>query len=817
MIRFCAFIGFLVSVYNSSAQRTGNDYALFFYVTEFRDGWSKLPETAKETDLIKNELESNFGFKCESIGNPTKAKILSKIKEYNNRLTPDDQILFFFSMHGHYNELSERGFLVAADGELSDDYGDTWLSYDELSGYLALSKAKHVLLALDACHSGSFGIRNKSRPDEPTYAQAEDCTQRVTRMLKYSGRQYCSSGNKESKTPAKSLFASRFLEALRKGGEGDLVRFDDLEYYLGKVESPRPESGTFKGHEPSGDFVFIRKGNCFTPVIKDRDADGIADAEDKCPDNFGIKSNAGCPESRNTGTSSDADYDGIPDSEDNCPDKYGTKANAGCPETGIFSNLLDKDRDGILDEQDGCPNDFGTAKAKGCPDRDDDGIADKDDRCPTESGTALANGCPDRDMDGVPDKSDKCKDSVGESRWQGCPDSDGDGLPDHEDICPNAKGLLTDNGCPPSDLDSDGVPDKSDMCKNLAGEARWQGCPDTDGDGLPDHEDICPKQKGLAVDKGCPPSDRDKDGVPDFVDKCPDTAGKTNLEGCPDISEEKSNDKLNDIKFTVPTQKFVAPAIVTFTNNSLSASTAYEWDFGDGSLSTEVNPTHRFVNSGNYLVTLKASNGKKSKTFKKTVQVAAPEKNLVEIETEFGIMLAELYDATPKHRDNFIKLADEGYFNDLLFHRVISNFMIQGGDPDSRNAPAGKTLGMGGPSYRIPAEFVDSLCHIKGVLAAARSNNPEKKSSGSQFYIVQGSPVTDQLLSQIESKHSFRYTPEQRANYAALGGTPHLDREYTVFGRIIKGLDVIDKIAAVEIDSADRPKKDVKMKVRVIK
>ncbi len=273
-------------------------------------------------------------------------------------------------------------------------------------------------------------------------------------------------------------------------------------------------------------------------------------------------------------------------------------------------------------------------------------------------------------------------------------------------------------------------------------------------------------------------------------------------------------------KFTVPDQKFVAPAEITFTNTTPTSKKplVYAWDFGDGATSAEQSPMHRYSHSGNFTVTLKATKGKKTTTFKQMVQVTAPERCLVEIETDFGTMTAELYNATPKHRDNFIKLAEEGYFNDLLFHRVISGFMIQGGDPDSRNAPAGKSLGMGGPSYQIPAEFVDSLCHLKGALAAARTSNPEKKSSGSQFYIVQGGgPVTEQTLTQIETMRRFHYTPEQRAGYLADGGTPQLDREYTVFGRVIKGLDVIDKIAAVEKAPGDRPLKDVKMKIRVIK
>ncbi|MBP6825870.1 MAG: peptidylprolyl isomerase [Saprospiraceae bacterium] len=268
--------------------------------------------------------------------------------------------------------------------------------------------------------------------------------------------------------------------------------------------------------------------------------------------------------------------------------------------------------------------------------------------------------------------------------------------------------------------------------------------------------------------------------------------------------------------FTVPAQKLVAPVEVNFANTSIKAD-SYAWDFGDGATSTEASPKHRYMHSGNYTVTLQATKGSKSVTKKQMVQVTAPERCLVEIETDFGTMTAELYNATPKHRDNFIKLAEEGYYNDLLFHRVINGFMIQGGDPQSRNAPAGQMLGMGGPSYQVPAEFVDSLFHIKGALAAARTNNPEKKSSGSQFYIVQGSPVREEMLNQIEGMKNFHYSPDQRKEYLEMGGTPQLDRDYTVFGRVIKGLDVIDKIAATQTGQGDRPVKDVKMKIRVIK
>jgi len=267
--------------------------------------------------------------------------------------------------------------------------------------------------------------------------------------------------------------------------------------------------------------------------------------------------------------------------------------------------------------------------------------------------------------------------------------------------------------------------------------------------------------------------------------------------------------------FSFP-ERLLAPAKVAFVNKSLHAET-YEWDFGDGTSSVEANPVHTYKRSGRYSVRLTARRGKKSKSVEKVVQVNAPDRSLVEIETEHGSMLVELFSSTPKHRDNFLKLAEEGFYDSLLFHRVIKGFMIQGGDPQSRNAAPGQMLGIGGPGYQIPAEFVDSLIHLKGAVAAARTNNPLKESSGSQFYIVQGAPVDEALLNQIETARKFRYTPEQRAAYLKYGGTPHLDREYTVFGRVIEGIEVIDKIAAVETGPADRPKRDVWMKVRVIK
>lgn len=249
----------------------------------------------------------------------------------------------------------------------------------------------------------------------------------------------------------------------------------------------------------------------------------------------------------------------------------------------------------------------------------------------------------------------------------------------------------------------------------------------------------------------------------------------------------------------------------------------------------------------------------------------SPKKDIqVKIETEYGDMVVKLYNETPAHRDNFIKLAKEGFYNGLLFHRVIKNFMIQGGDPNSRDAQPGQRLGNGDPGYTLPAEIDTTFFHKKGVLAAARRggpSNPEKRSSGSQFYIVQGTVYTEGALDTIETKMNQRrrqeimmnhfaaarselnklkhagdkeaynervsqiqqdisdevsklkpvkISAERRNVYTTIGGYPSLDNEYTIFGEVVEGLDVLDKIAAVETDRNGRPVKDIKMKVKVL-
>lgn len=196
------------------------------------------------------------------------------------------------------------------------------------------------------------------------------------------------------------------------------------------------------------------------------------------------------------------------------------------------------------------------------------------------------------------------------------------------------------------------------------------------------------------------------------------------------------------------------------------------------------------------------------------------------LQTSMGDIVIRLSDSTPLHRDNFLKLVKVGFYDSVLFHRVIKDFMIQAGDPQSKKAKPGIPLGNGGPGYTIPAEFRTTLFHRKGVIAAARMGdnvNPEKASSGSQFYIVQGKKFTDVELDATEiSRLNGRKIPAgQREIYKTIGGTPHLDKNYTVFGEIIKGLDILDKIAAVETSKAadrDRPLEDIRiLKTKLIK
>lgn len=189
----------------------------------------------------------------------------------------------------------------------------------------------------------------------------------------------------------------------------------------------------------------------------------------------------------------------------------------------------------------------------------------------------------------------------------------------------------------------------------------------------------------------------------------------------------------------------------------------------------------------------------------------------VKITTDMGDIVVRLYDKTPLHRDNFIKLVNQHFYDSLLFHRIIAGFMIQGGDPESKNALPDIMLGKGDAGYTIPAEFDSTLFHKKGALAAARNNNPEKASSGCQFYIVQGKRYADDELNMIEMQRGVYFSPAKRMTYKMLGGTPNLDMNYTVFGEVESGIEVVDLIAAAQKNSFDRPVKDIRMKMEVVK
>ena len=196
------------------------------------------------------------------------------------------------------------------------------------------------------------------------------------------------------------------------------------------------------------------------------------------------------------------------------------------------------------------------------------------------------------------------------------------------------------------------------------------------------------------------------------------------------------------------------------------------------------------------------------------------------LQTSMGAIVIRLSDSTPLHRDNFLKLVKVGFYDSVLFHRVIQNFMVQAGDPNSKGAPSGQALGNGGPGYTVPEEFRKTLFHKKGVLAAARSGdnvNPTKASSGSQFYITQGKIFTDAGLDSVETMRlGGRKIPlQQRQVYKTIGGVPHLDQNYTVYGEVVKGIEVIDKIAAMPTSKGtdrDRPLTDVQIiKAKLIK
>jgi cyclophilin family peptidyl-prolyl cis-trans isomerase len=204
----------------------------------------------------------------------------------------------------------------------------------------------------------------------------------------------------------------------------------------------------------------------------------------------------------------------------------------------------------------------------------------------------------------------------------------------------------------------------------------------------------------------------------------------------------------------------------------------------------------------------------------KKTSVKETRQKKVMITTDYGTIILELYNKTSLHRDNFIKLVKQHFYDSLLFHRVIKGFMIQGGDPESKHAKEGQLLGEGSLKYTIPAELDTSLFHKKGALAAAReadADNPQKRSSSTQFYIVDGRTYTDAQMDKMEEKVHIKIPENHRIIYSTIGGDPFLDMNYTVFGEVISGLDVIDKIANTPTDENNRPLKNIRMKITFVK
>lgn len=253
-------------------------------------------------------------------------------------------------------------------------------------------------------------------------------------------------------------------------------------------------------------------------------------------------------------------------------------------------------------------------------------------------------------------------------------------------------------------------------------------------------------------------------------------------------------------------QRLVVPAKVYFENNSENIS-SYSWEVDGQVVTSDKHLEHTFYDSGKHKVVLIAKEGNKVQRKESTVYVEAPSNCMALLKTSMGILVVELSEETPGHLQNFSELVESGFYNGIFFHRIIDDFMVQGGGNENRNS--GKRFT---DPVTIPQEISTDLPHYKGALAAARmpdDMNPEKASSGSQFYLVDGRKLTADRMKKIQEEKLFDYTEEQIEKYIAVGGAPQLDGEYTVFGQLISGFDVLDAMAKTDTDKYDKPLEDI--------
>ncbi len=395
--------------------RAGKDFALFFAAKDYKN-WKPLSGPIQDAKAIATELKNYYGFDTLIVRNPTLDQIYEKLEEYQRKAyAADAQLLIFFSGHGAFLENSREGFFIPKEGNLreKDPRFNSALPHARLSSYVESIPCQHILLAIDACYSGTFSrdVAFKGDVDERPGApdQEAELQAKIKSYLEPKTRLFLTSGGKE-RTPDPSDFALHFLQGLqsnrRKGNR--LLKVSQLyDNHLEDAE-PKPKYGAFSDNGYESNFLFVYTPPQQAPkttAAPDRDADGIPDFSDQCPDEFGLASTFGCP---------DADEDGVPDKSDRCKYLPGEKKWQGCP---------DSDADNIPDHEDPCPNQRGPIGGNGCPtaDRDGDGVPDSGDACPDQPGPTRFRGCPDTDSDGVPDNDDKCPLEKGDPAYQGCP------------------------------------------------------------------------------------------------------------------------------------------------------------------------------------------------------------------------------------------------------------------------------------------------------------------------------------------------------------------------------------------------------------